>query len=689
MKTAKRLAAFILALCLLIGIPFAVSAAESAEDTKLLYAAKVPKMMADKWKGVRGKTGDTTNWLDNSIVLYFNNTLEFTLGNLTDGKGAITGVKFQVLAYDADGKQVMADKIANPEAEWSTGLFNSNFKALNNGTNDPNMANPLVITAGRTFTASQDRCTTKIDHFRVVIRDDNGTSPDGYIDGLQVNGEPIKAETTYNWSGQKDAIIIEVEEREEALIMNSLSVVDDNNVHVSFTEAINPITVGDPKYTTYLRIVNFNGSDNAVVKSNTSAMDGSVGNSTRLYQYTPASITMDADNTGFTATFNNGQIEQLMDCLQKIRTNYTADATKYRLAFCINENGGQQDASNGEHSANFFIDAIRGLDSNKPLYVNYWGRDAAYVHLTATAPTSVKLIDSKSVLLTMPYAVQLRNAAAVTVNGASATVVAENETSYDSVWTLTVADDLTGEVTVAVGADAFYDVKESTLTVAEAKIGDVTYSSLDKALEAAKADDTVVLMDNVSVSDKVFVLDTDVNIDLNGYALTVNNLMAFGHILDSADGEGKLIVAKDKYTVLMQDNETLPLYDGNGYRFFSYEFMARQDFAAADSSKYAMHLGFTNNDAYALLKSADNADLEIGMNLTITKADGSKKHITYTFSAATIEKYANASAESTAKKAIALTVYGLAALGEVDIDAQAFVESPTNFEQARACALAQ
>ena len=77
------------------------------------------------------------------------------------------------------------------------------------------------------------------------------------------------------------------------------------------------------------------------------------------------------------------------------------------------------------------------------------------------------------------------------------------------------------------------------------------------------------------------------------------------------------------------------------------------------------------------------------MYLQFTMADETEKHYDYIFSAATLKKYADASTESTTKKAITLTVSGLSALGEAEIDVRAFVRTAIKFEQARACVMAQ
>ena len=99
------------------------------------------------------------------------------------------------------------------------------------------------------------------------------------------------------------------------------------------------------------------------------------------------------------------------------------------------------------------------------------------------------------------------------------------------------------------------------------KIGDKTYSTLKKALAAASAGDTLILLMDLEVES--VALARGVTLDLNGFTLTVEHLVAFvgNKICDSAGGG----LLKCRYTKLDVNNPMMPVWveaDG-GYRFFT------------------------------------------------------------------------------------------------------------------------
>ena len=199
-----------------------------------------------------------------------------------------------------------------------------------------------------------------------------------------------------------------------------------------------------------------------------------------------------------------------------------------------------------------------------------------------------------------------------------------------------------------------------------AKIGDTTYPTFEKAMAAAKAGETVTMLTDIVNDGPIFVLNADVKLDLNGYELTVNNyLAAFGHIVDSSDGEGKLVVSKDNCLRLMANNEAMPLYDEDGYRFFAYEFRFKKDDTVTNSDqvKYKFGLGFDNAYAYTLFTGADNADMQFGVRMSVTK-DGRE----YGFYWEVPDAY------MTQKQTIILTISGMNSLADASYTAHAYLE---------------
>ncbi len=103
-----------------------------------------------------------------------------------------------------------------------------------------------------------------------------------------------------------------------------------------------------------------------------------------------------------------------------------------------------------------------------------------------------------------------------------------------------------------------------------------------------------------------FMLPAGVTLDLNGKTMTSSFLFATGDVIDSADGTGKLVVAKE--LVQFQKNDTyLPLYNKaeNAYQFFKYSFLTYSANLVPntnnDKLQIVMQLIFENKAAYDIL----------------------------------------------------------------------------------------
>jgi hypothetical protein len=101
-----------------------------------------------------------------------------------------------------------------------------------------------------------------------------------------------------------------------------------------------------------------------------------------------------------------------------------------------------------------------------------------------------------------------------------------------------------------------------------AQIGQTGYDTLEAALAAAAEGQTVTLAADAKLS--VVVLNKGITLDLNGYALEVDYLVAFDGdaVIDGSNGFGLL---KSKNVRLAKDNSQMPVWveaDG-GYRFFT------------------------------------------------------------------------------------------------------------------------
>ena len=216
------------------------------------------------------------------------------------------------------------------------------------------------------------------------------------------------------------------------------------------------------------------------------------------------------------------------------------------------------------------------------------------------------------------------------------------------------------------------DICTAPLSAGVAKIDNTLYFSVEEALEAATDGAEIDLLDDVVSTDAVFVLDAGVTLDLNGYDLTVNNVFASGVIIDSTEGNGKLIPSANSRVILNPANTYLPLYDTDGYRFFDYELVsagvadADEDLTTVnDAVKFGVQLVFDNVEAYALL--ATDTDALLDLDLLVTKNE-KVTALTFTFNRDTLTKYQQAwnnRTDLTKTPTLVLTVSGIEGIASI------------------------
>ena len=90
------------------------------------------------------------------------------------------------------------------------------------------------------------------------------------------------------------------------------------------------------------------------------------------------------------------------------------------------------------------------------------------------------------------------------------------------------------------------------LTGKVAMIGDVAYEKLEDAIAAAAAGETIVMLADAELD--VLVLNSGVKLDLNGFELSADYVVAFdgNAIVDSAPGVG---LVKSAYVSLAKNND--------------------------------------------------------------------------------------------------------------------------------------
>ena len=204
-----------------------------------------------------------------------------------------------------------------------------------------------------------------------------------------------------------------------------------------------------------------------------------------------------------------------------------------------------------------------------------------------------------------------------------------------------------------------------------AMIGTTVYDTVTAALAAAKAGDSVLLL-NDATADMVKV-PAGVTLDLCGRKLTSDIVVAFGEVADSTDGNGKLVISKDGAQGaihLQADNAAMPLYDTNGYRFFSYTEGKLGIKTVTDAEenvvgvKFGIRFTFTNAEAYDLMANADNAD-QVVVKLEAVKNEKTQK-FNYYLNSNTLQTYADAVKNGTYENpAVTLTVSGISDLSSI------------------------
>lgn len=157
--------------------------------------------------------------------------------------------------------------------------------------------------------------------------------------------------------------------------------------------------------------------------------------------------------------------------------------------------------------------------------------------------------------------------------------------------------------------------------LAPAKIDETYYNNLEEALSAAVAGQTVTLNADVVATGACTTLGADITLNLNGHNLTVSNFITFGDVVDTSEGEGKLVISDDPtkaFTNLQANNSQMPLYDEDGYRFFSYSVVNRGT-RLVDGGKtmqFGTHVQLSNRKAYELLATEKNGNTAITCSIT-------------------------------------------------------------------------
>lgn len=167
-------------------------------------------------------------------------------------------------------------------------------------------------------------------------------------------------------------------------------------------------------------------------------------------------------------------------------------------------------------------------------------------------------------------------------------------------------------------------------------------------------DTEVGLMLEQDVTIDEMTIEPETVLDLNGYTLTVNNLVVYGSIIDTSENNAGKLIAEN---VIFNNMGYMPVYDSaNGwYKFYEYTLENLGVRGNADGSvTYGFAINFVNAEAYGLLATSGSG-VTVNMNL----AWGENSQL-FAFNAALVQQYAALQAKYPAlRAAMMLTVSGL------------------------------
>ena len=162
-----------------------------------------------------------------------------------------------------------------------------------------------------------------------------------------------------------------------------------------------------------------------------------------------------------------------------------------------------------------------------------------------------------------------------------------------------------------------------------ASVGEKKFATLKEALEAAVAGETVTLLADAEVDQ--LVLTSGVKLDLNGYDLTADYIVAFdgNAIVDSASGVGLI---KCTHVRLAKNNEQMPVWDeaAGGYRLFGMRSSQMFLSQSADKFEFLAKPLLGNKANSVFMSQAETNGLTFKVRMSWTNASGNEVHQDFT-----------------------------------------------------------
>ena len=450
----KKCIALLLTLCLMLGLPFAVSAVgtENPTEFKLLYAMEMPDWMA-KNEADKGRT----------ILLYFNSKPSAPADN----------VYFELLGYKPNNTNLSSSD-------------NSRTMAYNSRYGKWGETNMIAVTIDKnlngdyteesTLTAQFGNTNYVSDMWRICISQPGGTDNDSLI-----NGWTNSLSQTLGADGRRkpyviggptlatgDALFVPITKKANLLTMDS-AVLADDKVTVTFSESV------------YMEKSRYGSAASLrVVDENYNVVKYDAANTETPYSTTAGTdltVVLDMQNaytSTLVGTYSNpagGKISGLTLKEHLDAANAQNGSNGYRLCFSLGDGGYDKLPNTGEGANNKFVDSVWSYDAQnghtyKPLVGNQYDgkRDRAWCEVTVVS-----------------YA--------ASVNGTPCETLAEALTAAESGQTVSLLKDTTLD-SVNVSAGVTLDLAGNILTASHViAIGKITDTTDGAGLIAMPAND--------------------------------------------------------------------------------------------------------------------------------------------------------------------------------------------------------
>jgi len=150
---------------------------------------------------------------------------------------------------------------------------------------------------------------------------------------------------------------------------------------------------------------------------------------------------------------------------------------------------------------------------------------------------------------------------------------------------------------------------------ASVSIGETGYDTLAAALQAAVAEDTVVL--NADVTESYVTVKPGVTLDLSGHVLSAEYVIGLkgSAVIDSSeDNSGKVVAAQDCVALDQTNGSYFPVYEENGFVFTTVKLAGRSKFVSVAKFLFSPVFESFAHDALASGEAASGARVMVRLS---------------------------------------------------------------------------